>query len=177
MSRRLIPILVLAVGIGLAGLFAWQQSSHRTGFPAPDFALPDLSGRLHQLSDYQGRIVFLNLWATWCPPCREEMPGMEKLYRRFSSQGLVMLAVSEDGGDFSAVEPFARQVGATFPILLDREGTLPPRLGITGYPETFVIDRDGSILQHIVGPEDWDSPASFEYFGKLLSTAPATQKP
>lgn len=173
MSRLLVPLLLVATVAG-AGYFAWTRNQNRTGYPAPDFELSDLNGRTHRLSEYRGQVVFLNLWATWCPPCREEIPSMDRLYRRFSSQGLVMLAVSEDTSPPETIAAFAREIGATFPILHDSQGRLPTVYGVTGYPETFIIDRAGNIIQHIVGPEDWDSAAATDYFTKLLARPETT---
>ncbi len=151
-----------------AGGLQYLQRSTATGFPAPDFSLEDLQGNTYKLSDYRGRIVFLNLWTTWCPPCREEMPSMDALYRQLKGSGLVMLAVSQDENGAAAVAPFVAQLQLSFPILIDPGGTLSPRYGVTGYPETFIIDREGKVLEHIIGPEDWTNPARLDYFQRLL---------
>lgn len=168
MNRWVAPVLVLALALGVAFFLQQTRSSSRSGYPAPDFRLPDLSGRYHSLSDLRGKIVFLNVWATWCPPCREEMPSMEKLHRSLAGTDFVMLAISEDAQGRDAVEPFVRQLGLTFPVLLDPEGFIPKRYGVTGYPETFIIDRSGQIIQHLIGPEDWDSDQALAYFHSLL---------
>lgn len=173
MRRWLLPVSFLLVALALVGWLQWVQGRSRSGFPAPDFTLPDLEGRLHSLSSLRGSVVFLNLWATWCPPCRTEMPSMEELHRRLKDKGLVVLAVSEDT-DVAAVAAFARELGLSFPVLLDPDGRLPPRYGITGYPETFIIDREGNVLKHHVGPADWASPESLRYFTALLEQ-PAQQ--
>lgn len=174
MKRLLAVLLPLVLVLGAVAWVQIRQSRSRLGYPAPDFTLPDLSGRRHTLSQYRGKVIFLNLWATWCPPCREEMPGMQKLYRELAGSDFVMLAVSEDADGAAAVEPFVRELGLTFPVLLDPVGNLPHRLGITGYPETFVIDRHGNIVRHFVGPYDWTDPRYVEYFRSLIN-APASR--
>ena len=168
MKRLALPVGLLVVALAAVVFLEFSRGASRSRFPAPEFALQSLDGRTLHLSDYRGKIVFLNLWATWCPPCREEMPSMERLHRRFEPQGLVMLAVSEDS-DVTQVRPFVNEMKLTFPILLDPQGRLGPKLGVTGYPETFVIDRNGQVIHHFIGPEDWDSRQSLDYFGSLLA--------
>lgn len=168
MTRSLAPMaLLLAVLGALAGL----QYMHRppsTGYEAADFTLPDLQGNPVRLSDLRGKVVFLNLWATWCPPCRMEMPGMERLYHQLAGRDFAMLAVAEDNGGAEAVAPFVRQQGLSFPVLLDPDATLSPRYGATGYPETFIIDRSGRVVNHTIGPADWGSKEMLAYFEQLL---------
>jgi len=170
MSRSLAPIgLLLAVLAAIAGL----QILHRptsTGFEAPDFTLPDLQGRSVRLSDLRGKVVFLNLWATWCPPCRMEMPSMEALHQHLKGRDFVVLAVAEDEGGAAVVAPFVRELGLTFPVLVDPEATLSPRFGATGYPETFIIDRSGRVVNHVIGPAEWNSPDMIAYFERLLAS-------
>lgn len=172
MKRYLVFGLLVAL-MGGAVLWQFGGGGNAARFEAPDFVLNDLNGTSHSLAAYRGKVVFLNLWATWCPPCREEMPSMEKLHQKFAADGLVLLAVSEDEGPSQGVEAFTRSLGLTFPILLDPEGKLPGRYGVTGYPETFLIDRSGRIVQHIVGPEDWFSPEAQQQIATLLAQ-PAT---
>ncbi|MGD9763873.1 MAG: TlpA disulfide reductase family protein [Candidatus Binatia bacterium] len=161
------PLIVAAVVAAVLGLQR-LQSGRPSGYVAPDFTLPDLSGAPVRLADFRGRIVFLNLWATWCPPCRAEMPSMEALYRRYRGSDFAMLAVSEDAEGAAVVSPFVRDLELTFPILLDTENRLPGRYGVTGFPETFVIGRDGQVLRHVIGPAEWDSPEMLAYFESLL---------
>ena len=174
MKRWGLPLGFLLVALAAAFYYQQRQAVGRAGFPAPDFALKDINGRTYRLADLRGKIVFLNLWATWCPPCRMEMPSMERLHRRLQGTDFIMLAVSEDEDGSAAVRPFVDQMGLTFPVLLDQDGVLPPRYGVTGYPETFVIDRDGRVIQHTVGPENWESEQAYRYFLKLLEHGPGT---
>jgi peroxiredoxin len=174
MRRWGFPLGFLLVALACAFYYQQQQASGRAGFPAPNFTLKDINGRTYRLSDLRGKIVFLNLWATWCPPCREEMPSMEALHRRLQGTDFIMLAVSEDEGGSAAVRPFVDQMRLTFPVLMDPEGELPGRYGVTGYPETFIIDREGHVIQHTIGPDNWASEKAFRYFLKLLDQRPGT---
>jgi peroxiredoxin len=167
MRRSLLPVILLLAALSaVAGLQYLQRA--RSGYEAADFTLPDLGGTAVRLSEFRGKVVFLNLWATWCPPCRMEMPSMEALYRHFKRRDFVMLAIAEDEGGAAAVAPFVREVGITFPVLLDPEATVAPRYGATGYPETFIIDRNGQVVNHVIGPAEWNSPEMIGYFDKLL---------
>lgn len=169
MNRSLLPVgMLVGVLATVAGLQYWQRGP-RTGYQAADFTLPDLTGRPHRLSELHDKVVFLNLWATWCPPCRAEMPSMQALYRRMEGRDFAMLAVSQDVDGRAAVAPFAQELGLTFPILLDPEARLSPRYGVTGYPETFIIDRNGRVVNHVIGPAEWNSPEMVAYFERLLA--------
>lgn len=168
MKRWVGPIGFLLIALGAAFYYQQQQAAGRAGFPAPDFVLRDLGGQSHRLSNLRGKVVFLNVWATWCPPCRMEMPSMERLYRRLRGRDFAMLAVSEDEAGHAAVRPFVEEMGLTFPVLLDQDGVVPQRYGVTGYPETFIIDRDGKVIQHTIGPEDWDRDQVHQFFIRLL---------
>jgi cytochrome c biogenesis protein CcmG/thiol:disulfide interchange protein DsbE len=176
MKRWGMPFAFLCLALGVAFIFQQRQSTSRAGFPAPDFVLSGLDGRRYQLSALRGQVIFLNVWATWCPPCREEMPSMQRLYRRLQGHDFTMLAVSVDEGGADVVRRFIDRVGVTFPVLLDPHGTVATRYGVTGFPETFVIDRQGQVIHHTIGPEEWDSEPVYEYFAKLLeSDSPTTQ--
>ena len=176
MTRSLAPIALLTVALGAVAGLQYLQRSPRTGYEAADFTLPDLNGTPHRLSDFRGKVVFLNLWATWCPPCRAEMPSMQALYQRLKDRDFVMLAVAEDEGGAGAVGPFVRDLGFTFPVLLDPDATVSPRFGATGYPETFIIDRDGRVIKHTIGPEEWDSETMVAYFEQLLTQPAGMQR-
>jgi peroxiredoxin len=109
-----------------------------------DFTLTDLNGKSWTLKDLKGKVVLLNFWATWCPPCRKEMPDLETLYRRFGPQGLVILGIDDEEAD--KVKPFVAQQGITYPVLLDRGRKVNTLFGIAGIPKTFVYDREGKIV-------------------------------
>ena len=176
MTRSLAPIALLIAALGAVAGLQYLQRSPRTGYEAADFTLPDLRGTPHRLSEFRGKVVFLNLWATWCPPCRMEMPSMQALYHRLKDRDFVMLAVAEDEGGAEAVGPFVRDLGLTFPVLIDPDATVSPRFGATGYPETFIIDREGRVINHTIGPEDWDSEQMLAYFEQLLAKPADVQR-
>jgi peroxiredoxin len=158
-SRRQ-PLLGMLAVLGLAAVVLWASLStpgRRRYAPAPSFVLRDLAGKVVRMDDLRGKIVVLNLWATWCPPCIQEMPTLEKLSQRMAGRDFVLLAVSEDENS-SVVGPWIAKRGFTFPVLLDERGQVGADLGITGYPETFVIDRQGRIVHHHVGYRDWSEP-------------------
>jgi cytochrome c biogenesis protein CcmG/thiol:disulfide interchange protein DsbE len=136
----------------------------QVGFPAPNFTFPDLNGRQVSLSDHRGKVVLVNIWATWCPPCKEEMPSMQKLYENFE-----ILAVSIDSTGRDAVAPFMRKMNLTFPALLDPKEDIRSLYGATGVPESFIIDQDGIIVEKIIGPADWATPKVFLFFQHLIN--------
>ena len=125
--------------------------------PAPDFTLTDQNGNIHTLSDYKGQTVFLNFWATWCPPCRSEMPEIQKLYEEFgyNEEDLVVLGIAAPNigqeGDLNSVTAFLTENGYTFPVVMDNMGTVTFTYGIRAYPTTFMISEDGSIYGYVEG--------------------------
>ena len=140
----------------------------QVGFPAPNFTFPDLNGRQVSLSDHRGKVVLVNIWATWCPPCRQEMPSMQKLYERFKGENFEILAVSIDSTGREAVGPFMRTMNLTFPALLDPRENIRPLYGVTGVPESFIIDKEGIVVEKIIGPIDWATPKVFIFFQDLI---------
>ncbi len=148
----------LAAAAGLLGALLGSAGCNVGAPLAPDFVAQDLDGAAVRLSNYRGSVVLLNLWTTWCPPCREEMPSMQELSGQLGARGLVVLAVSEDNGGAAAVRPFAQEFKLDFKLLVDSTGTVGRLYGISGYPETFVIDREGRQLARFIGPRDWTSP-------------------
>lgn len=144
------------------------QKSNMEGKPAPDFTLPALDGKKIRLSDLRGKMVFLNIWATWCPPCREEMPSMQKLHEHFKGKDFVMLTVSIDEKK-EDVAAFVKELGLTFPVALDPEQKVTAGYGITGVPETFLIDKNGIVLHHLIGPGDWNNPGIAGAFEGLVN--------
>jgi peroxiredoxin len=154
--------------IALLALAACSSEGKLVGSPAPDFSAPTIAGDTIRLANLRGRVVFLNLWATWCPPCREEMPAMQELYRQLAGPGFEMLAVSADEAGAAVVTPFVRDLGLSFPVLLDPQLEVASRYRVTGYPETYVIDRNGMVVAHMIGPRDWGSRATVEAFRRLV---------
>jgi len=173
--KSIILVVVIAAALGIYVLYQLHNASDRpsiqplvvAGTPAPDFALPGLDGKIVRLSDFKGKVVFLNIWATWCSPCREEMPSMEKLYQEMKGQPFEMLAVSIDILGAKAVAPFMAELKLSFPALLDPQGTLERQYGTTGVPESFIIDKEGIIAAKVIGARDWTAPDAVQFLKKL----------
>jgi cytochrome c biogenesis protein CcmG/thiol:disulfide interchange protein DsbE len=119
----------------------------QVGFAAPDFTLETQDGGTISLADLRGQVVLVNFWATWCPPCRAEMPDIQQVYDRYREQGFTVLAVNQQEGG-AQVAPFVDQMGLTFPILMDRDGSVSARYRVNGLPSTFFVDRAG-IVQNV----------------------------
>ena len=137
-ARLLVAALMLAAGPTIAkDLKPW--SGDRT----PPLELKDLSGRVHRLADYRGKVVLINFWATWCPPCRTEMPDIQAAAQAHPD-GLVVLAIN-NAEDAETVKRFAQQFNLTFPILLDSDGSVARKYGVQGLPTSFFIDRAGIV--------------------------------
>ena len=135
---------------------------------APDFQARTPDDQPVRLADYKGKVVFLNFWATWCEPCREEMPGMERLHRAYKDRGLVVLAVSLDSQGASVVNPFVKKFGLTFPIALDPKMAVRERYGVWAVPSTFIIDRAGKRVLFANGAREWDGKAAHALMESLL---------
>lgn len=136
--------------------------------PAPAFRLMDLEGTVHSLASYRGKVVFLNFWATWCGPCKVEMPAMEALYQTFRSQGMEILAVSVDQQGTAVTRPFKEAMGLSFPILHDLDYQVGLKYGARTLPMTYVIDRQGVIRQRVFGARDWNSQEARKLISELL---------
>jgi peroxiredoxin len=175
-------LLILTVGTTiLIAVFTlvWLQSAKyeplAVGKPAPDFSLAGLNEKHYRLSDFRGKVVFLNFWATWCKPCREEMPSMEILNKNFEKDGLVILAVSIDRVTTTRdIPPFVKGMNLTFPVLVDSWGQTDKPYKRMGVPETFIIDQQGIIQEIVIGPRDWTRIDSLQVLTKLLNVTPKT---
>lgn len=141
------------------------------GNQAANFKLEALDGRTVSLESLRGKVIFLNVWATWCEPCREEMPSMQTLYEDFKgNKDFVMLAVSQDTKGRSAVAPYVEKNGFHFTILLDPENKISSSYDMSGVPETFIIDRKGKIVAHHMGAFDWSRPDVRDALQQLLDS-------
>ena len=143
-----------------------QGEASVAGTKAPEFALTLEKKELH-LSDLHGKIVVVNFWATWCPPCVEETPALNRLQQHIASRGGMVLGVSVDE-DEAAYRSFLQQQGVVFPTFRDPSKKIPLDYGTSMYPETYVVDRRGKIARKIIGPQKWDSPEMLAYFDALL---------
>ena len=140
------------------------------GFVAPDFTFPDIHGKPISLSQFRGKIVFLNIWATWCGPCRIEMPSMEKLWQKFKKDDFVILAVSIDRQGKSVVIPFLQELGLTFPVLLDPDATIQNLYKIRALPSSIIIDKMGFVDTREAGARDWFSSDMIKKFEELINS-------
>ena len=176
-KRKLNPILLVLIGVlSLLSLYLIFFGGNRpgpkeelkpTGVPARDFGLPALKGDYVKLSDYKGKVVFLNIWATWCPPCRDEMPSMESLYQRLKGRNFELLSVSIDREGEKVVRPFVAKFGLSFPVLLDPDNKTYRLYGLTGVPESFIVDKNGIVIDKIIGPQDWMKKEWLDYFDRI----------
>ena len=168
--RRLTIIIVLLVVAGFAGYIYSNlptTTSVVTGDVAPDFTLGDTKGNQVSLSGLRGKVVMVNFWATWCPPCIEEMPSMERLNEAMADDDFVLLAINTENNGRSVVPPFLNKTPYTFPILYDDKGDVQKQYGVYKFPESFIIHKDGTVDQKIIGPLDWSSPKTIAYLKNL----------
>jgi cytochrome c biogenesis protein CcmG/thiol:disulfide interchange protein DsbE len=161
--------LILALAFGVVWLQSSKYEPLTIGMMAPDFSLPDMEGKVRRLSDYRGKVVFLNFWATWCKPCKEEMPSMEILWENFKSEEFVMLAISMDRVTTKKDIPsFIESMKLTFPILTDSWGQTDKLYKLMGVPETYIIDQNGVLREKVIGPRDWTDKASLATIVQLV---------
>ena len=176
------PLLVIAlIGIALGALLGnWQRPDNPQAtigatsptVPAlttlPSFSFPAPDGEVMDSSAWDGKVRVVNFWATWCPPCREEMPSMERLYSVLPKDRFKMLAIlSNDKPELA--DSFAAKLGITLPILHDLAGTVGPKYGLTGLPETFIVDKQGVLREKFIGPAQWDSPQFVQMIMKYIN--------
>jgi cytochrome c biogenesis protein CcmG/thiol:disulfide interchange protein DsbE len=171
----LIAGIVVAIGVGLYGVsrqLGAELFPLRIGDAAPDFRAVPLAGdtTAKGIADYEGEVVLLNIWATWCLPCRVEMPSMERAAGILGPKGLRIVAVSVDApGTADRIAAFVKEYGLTFEILHDAPGRIQEKYQTTGVPETFIIGRDGRLRRRIIGADDWASPANLAFLERLLA--------
>ena len=183
------PLLELSAGLmlrgGAVGAAANWGRAAPTGRPAAfpvsrpaeptaasDLELLDLSGRPVRLRDFRGRVVLLNFWATWCVPCREEMPALETLARELGPRGLTVVAVNFKESR-QEVEAFRQEHKLTFPMLLDSAGQVAERYQVFALPVTILVDRRGMVVGTVLGIRDWVGPDARAYLGRLLAAPEA----
>jgi cytochrome c biogenesis protein CcmG, thiol:disulfide interchange protein DsbE len=167
----MVGIVVAGLALG-AGALTWVVPSGGVELnrEAPDFKVMDLATRdTVSLSDYRGSVTLVNIWATWCLPCRDEMPSMQALYDSLAGQGFRIAAISIDEGSPEDVVAFAQKFGLTFDILHDPSGTIERLYQTTGVPESFLLDRRGILVKRVIGAHDWSSPANRSMVERLLA--------
>lgn len=157
-QRIILYILVLIAGAswiilsGETGETAAVAPAPQAGFPAPDFTLKTAEGETYTLSELKGQAVLVNVWATWCPPCKAEMPAIEKMYNEYKGQGFVVLAVnSAFQDDPLQIEPFIEEYNLTFPILLDETSDISRAYQVRSLPSSYFINRYGMITEVVIG--------------------------
>jgi len=174
MQRRRLTLLV---GLAMAAVLVAalvirilpQIQLVGVGSTAPDFHAIDLrTGKPASLDDYRGKVLLLNIWATYCLPCRVEMPAIERLSQRMAGTDFHVLAVSVDVVDSTEVNAFVNQLRLSFDVLHDREGVIERQYQTTGVPESFVIDRHGVIVKKVIGASEWDGPVNEVLIRRLL---------
>jgi len=163
-------IAALAAGAYALVRFGPESTGVEIGRKAPDFRLVDVatgdSVSLRTLA--RGDVALINIWATWCAPCKEEMPAMQRTYADLAPRGFRILAVSIDNGDVAPVKSFAQELGITFDILQDQSGRIQQLYQTTGVPESFLLDRDGTIVKRVIGAHDWASGANRKLIERYL---------
>jgi peroxiredoxin len=163
-----IAVLILAGCLVLFITACGESPVASVGKPAPDFDTVDLEGKVWSLSKLKGKVVFVNFWATWCAPCREEMPAMQKLYEMMPKDKFEMLALFNNDKK-PVAKNFVAKLGLTMPILSDEYNFAGTKYGLTGLPETFIVDKKGVIREKFIGPAQWDSPENIQMMTKYIN--------
>jgi len=168
-GKKFLHITIFFIIFFLVVYFFFQPSV-REGEMAPDFSLPGLKGERVHLAELRGKVVFLNFWATWCPPCIEELPSINSLYDKVQNSDFVIISVSIDQMGTEELKKFVVSNNLKFTVLHDPKSEVSAgKYGITGVPETFLIDRNGIIVKRYIGPRNWNEPEFIDYLNKLLN--------
>lgn len=164
MKKSTFPIMIICLTFLLVACGQGPQVAE-IGKPAPDFTLVDTKGKTWSLAELKGKVVFVNFWATWCPPCRAEMPSMQRVYNFIPDDRFVMLAILSNDDPVLA-DAMATKIGTTFPILIDPENKTAKAYGLTGVPETYIVDKQGVLREKFIGAVHWDSPSNMKMLMK-----------
>jgi thiol-disulfide isomerase/thioredoxin len=172
-----IAAVVLLVVAYLGIKMAARPQDSPIALPAPEdrqpfrvpFELLDVQGHLVRLADLRGRPVLINIWATWCYPCREEMPSMNALYKDYGAKGLAMAAIATDAEGKAVVAPFMQSYGLTFPVLLDPQNMVGTQLQVPGIPISYLLDKRGRVIDLVIGAHDWYSRKIRHLIEQLLA--------
>jgi cytochrome c biogenesis protein CcmG, thiol:disulfide interchange protein DsbE len=174
-AKKTILLVILVAAVLPALVYLFLQAGSReskvigVGDRAPEFSLKGLDGNQVRLSDLRGKIVMVHFWATWCPPCVEELPTLDTISRALPARDFQVLAVSVDEGGAPAVGSFLQRNRLVLPVLLDPDHAVSSRYGTFKFPETYLVGRDGIVKYKIIGPRDWNDPAALQALQQLAA--------
>ena len=163
----LLPSFIFSADLSPEDFTAIGLQPLKEGTKLVDFELKDLSGKYVSLSDFKGKVVFLNFWATWCGPCRIEMPSMQEVYTLLKHRGFEIVAVNLQENR-KTVQKFVDEMGLTFTILLDSNGRVGSMYGARSIPTTYIIDREGNVVAGSLGSREWNTQSYIDLFNRLL---------
>jgi peroxiredoxin len=174
MKKVLTIAVLVAIAVAVVVLVAQQKGHHRPtivreGDEAPVFRLPSLDGGSTGPADFRGKVVMVHFWATWCPPCVEEIPTLDRLARSLRGPNFELLAVSVDEGGAPAVREFLQARGLTLPVLLDSDHSVAASYGTFRFPETYILDRRGIVRYKVIGAANWDNPQAIKAVKDLIA--------
>jgi len=169
-KKDIIIIFLIAMFV-LAILFLQRGkiTKIKSGSKAPNFTATDINGNKISLSDYKGKVVLVNFWATWCSPCKEEIPQLNKLYKIMQNRDFVILAIAEDNKSSNELKAFIKKYEMPFTVLTDPGRVIAGYYRLSGVPETFLIDKNGKLIYKFIGPKDWTGEELSEIFEKLIN--------
>lgn len=174
MKAKVIIIVVVILLAALMGLlFGTRKQETKparalVGLDTPGLAVSDPYGKAVHLSELKGAVVFVNFWATWCPPCREEMPSIQNLYNQFRDQGGFRMVTILYRDDYQKAMAYLKDNNYDFPVVVDIDGKTAMAYGVTGVPETYIVDKKGTLRQKMIGPFDWSSPEAISFMSDLM---------
>lgn len=145
------------------------QTKTIVGLNAPELELKDNTGNIYTLSALKGTVLFINFWASWCEPCKTEMPSIQALYDRFKEDKRFRMLTVLYNDDYSKAVNYMKDHGLQFPLLTDSDGKTAGAYGITGVPETYIVDKKGILKKRVLGPEDWNSPQNIAFITRLIN--------
>lgn len=169
-SVILIAIFIVAIAVILFSVKREEKPRTKAvvGLNAPEFSLSDPSGKTYTLSELKGSVVFINFWATWCPPCIEEMRSIQDLYNGFKDKEEFRMVTILYKDDYEKAMAYLKQNNYTLPVLIDRDGKSAKAYGVTGVPETYIVDKSGVLREKVIGPADWNSTQADSLISNLL---------